>query len=141
MKFILRSSKFFLFIVVSGLLGGCFSFFAKPTVTENGLEVKLEGCTAKARSVICRFSLMSMEFDKTVRFRSNTSFDDLGNQYSATKLSLANKTGNDITHKLIAEVKTEATIQFDNISTRASKFSQLQLHFGEDMVQFRDVSF
>jgi len=131
------------------------------TVTEEGVTVGLRGCRAEGRSVFCHLLFTSGEFDRVIDWCGNSgyyhcggdnnssSFDNLGNQYRPAKLSIANKTGDGrVVQKIIADVTVEAMIQYDNISTRATSFSVLQLFFSTDdgnqirvKMQFRDISF
>ena len=100
--------------------------------------------------------MTSVEFDRRVLFRGNywtggqasEVFDNLGNQYFPTELSIANnqEPGDEILrHDLIADVTTRATIKFENFSTRATNVSLLKLVFKIDDntldIEFRDISF
>ena len=106
--------------------------------------------------------LTNNEFDRTIGFCGNLSgcsegrstlFDDRGNQYFSTKISIGNKTAEGTSYlkqRLVADITTEATITFENISTRASKISLLELGFdvglrevkgSEHRVSFRNITF
>ena len=134
------------------------------TVTEEGVTIGLRGCKAEARTVFCHLFFTSNEFDRTIVWCGNSnnmhcggsnntiSFDTLGNEYWSNRITLANKTNdrNDgrLFQTLIADVTVEATIQFDNISTRTIGFSRLGIFFkvtgnteNSIKIQFRDISF
>ena len=77
-------------------------------------------------------------------------FDNLGNQYFPTELSIANNQNTKPVYEvlksdLIADVTTRATIKFENFSTRATNVSLLKLVFEIDDnildIGFRDISF
>jgi predicted extracellular nuclease len=75
-----------------------------------------------------------------------TSFDNNGNQYFPSRVTISNSEGQDSLEKpLIAGTVTEATIVFDNLSTLAINFSQLDLGFVVDSerlrVKFNNVDF
>lgn len=116
-----------------------------------GLSVGLRGCVSLDRSVTCHLLLTSNEFDRSIRFwgsfnSETTVFDNLDNEYRLLKVTIANSEGNSTVDKFfVADVTTEATIVFDNLSTRADNFSLLVLGFTVDNtihnVKFRDVAF
>lgn len=128
------------------------------TVTKEGITVGLRGCVAESRTVTCHLLLTSNEFDRFITFCGNRqffchsqqspAFDNFGNQYFPTTVAIANIEATS-THledqKLVADVTTEATIRFDNLSTRATSFSLLELGFSVNneslKIQFRDISF
>ncbi len=127
---------------------------AVETQEAGGLSVGLRGCVSLDRSVTCHLLLTSNEFDRRINFCGrgadgcgvSTAFDELGNQYSPIKVSLANtEDGRELDKQLIADVTIEATIVFDNLSTLANEFSLLDLgiHDGANAhrVKFRDVAF
>ncbi|MEE9338980.1 MAG: hypothetical protein V3U87_12955 [Methylococcaceae bacterium] len=126
---------------------------AIETLNAGGLSVGLRGCVSKDRSVTCHLLLTSNEFDREISFRRNgsagesTAFDNKGNEYLATKLSIANAEGSSfwLDQALVADLPTNATIKFENLSTLAVNFSQLSLLFildGEShFVKFQEVDF
>ena len=128
---------------------------AIETLDAGGLGVGLRGCVSKDRSITCHLSLTSNEFDRDIRFcgdtfsrcdSRSTSFDSFGNQYIPTKVTITNSESSSFLVKtLVADVPTEATILFDNISTRAVDFSLLDLTFKVDSVyhtvKFRNIAF
>ncbi len=126
---------------------------AIETHNAGGLSVGLRGCVSKDRSVTCHLLLTSTEFDREIKFwRSSstgksTAFDNKGNEYTAAKLSIANAEGSSfwLEQALVADLPTNATIKFDNLSTLAVNFSQLNLLFRIDneghFIKFQDVDF
>ena len=127
-----------------------------------GLNVALQGCSIQEQSITCRLLLTNNEFDRTIGFCGNhsgcsegksTAFDDLGNQYFPSKLSIGNNSVEGTSYlqqRLVADITTEATITFNNISTRASELSLLELGFdvglsdvsgSEHRVSFRNTQF
>ena len=77
----------------------------------------------------------------------STAFDNFNNSYVASKVTLANESSTDTIHDflLVADIPTEATVEFSNISTRAANFSLMVLGFKigstEFAVEFRKVDF
>ena len=128
---------------------------AIETQNAGGLSVGLRGCVSKNRSVTCYLLLTSNEFDRTIKMCGNgdfycrdtaTSFDNKGNQYFPNRVTISNSKGQDSLEKsLIADTVTEATIVFDNLSTLAINFSQIDLGFVVDSkrlrVKFNNVDF
>lgn len=133
---------------------------AIETLDAGGLSVGLRGCISKNRSVTCHLSLTSTEFDRTIKFcgknvfciynketklyDGSTVFDNLNNQYYPSKITIANFEDTPaLTQKLVANVPTEATIIFDNLSTSAINFTLLDLGFEVNKethrVTFRNV--
>jgi hypothetical protein len=127
------------------------------TVTKDGITFGVRGCVAESRTVTCHLLLTSNEFDRLITFCGNRdcccysqqspAFDNFGNQYFPTTVAIANveAKSNHLNHKLVADVTTEATIRFNNLSTRGTSFSLLYLGFGVNneslKIQFRDISF
>ena len=120
-----------------------------------GVNVGLRGCLSLNRTITCHLLLTSNEFDRTITLcaqgrdfcvkNKSTLFDDLGNQYFATKVTIANNEDDRILEqRLIADIPTDATIVFENLSTRATSISVLDIKFyidGGQEVIFRDVAF
>jgi len=129
---------------------------AIETVTKEGMTFGIRGCVAESRSVTCHFLITSIEFDRTVEFCGNRTyfgpapsagFDNFGNQYSPTKITIGNIEGTSYIRgqKLVADVTTRATIRFENFSTQATSISLLDLNFAvgrtDLSIQFRDIPF
>ena len=134
------------------------------SITTEGVTVGLRGCNSENRVITCHLIITSNEFDGRISFctdsderpdRSHhcgnsgesTAFDNLNNSYIASKVTLANESSpvsiRDLL--LVADIPTEATVEFSNISTRATNFSLMVLGFeisGTDFtVEFRNVDF
>jgi hypothetical protein len=111
------------------------------------LSVGLRGCVSKNKSVTCHLLLTSNEFDRTIKmcgassyycYSKSTAFDNKGNQYFPSIITIANFEGvSQLEQKLVAGLTTEATIVFDNLSTLAVNFPQLDLGFVVDKKVYR----
>ena len=130
-------------------------------VTKEGVTVGLRGCNSKNRVITCHLTITSNEFDGRLNFCAtdarfgsecgnddeSTALDNLNNSYIASKVTLANEssTGLIIDTLLVADIPTDATVEFSNISTRASNFSLMVLGFEigstEFAVEFRNINF
>jgi len=130
-------------------------------ITAEGITVGLRGCISENRVITCHLTITSNEFDRTLNFCANTSsssscandnsstaFDNLNNSYTASKVTLANESSVRIVEKvlLVADIPTEATIEFSNLSTRATALSLMILGFQASprayfSVEFRDIEF
>ena len=124
------------------------------TIEKDGFKVGLRGCSAESKIVTCHLLLTSVEFDRIIRFYNKSyssgsqAFDNSGNQYYSAKVTIANNENSEyVRQRLVADVITEATIRFENLSTRATSFSLLALLFytndGNERadIEFRDISF
>ncbi|KHD06594.1 hypothetical protein PN36_09355 [Candidatus Thiomargarita nelsonii] len=126
---------------------------AIETIEKEGLRVGLRGCVAaESRTVTCHLLLTSIEFDRTVKFYGNygeyssAAFDNFGNQYIPTKVTIGKGEGTSyLEQRVVADVATRTTIRFENLSTQATSLSLLELSFRVDdtpfSIKFRDIPF
>ena len=131
-------------------------------ITTEGITVGLRGCNSENRVITCHLIITSNEFDGEItfcadhfntaqcgNFGKSSAFDNLNNSYVASKVTLANESSVSAIEKilLVADIPTEATIEFSNISTRATNFSLmvLGLRIGTNndifTIEFRNVNF
>lgn len=116
-------------------------------ITEEGLTIGLRGCNSDNRVVTCYLTVTSNEFDRNITFWENsTANNNLNNSYGSSKITLADESGGRIriTKTLVADIETEATIEFTNLSTRATQFSLMGLSFrgnNDFIAEFRNVDF
>ncbi|NOQ16796.1 MAG: hypothetical protein GQ581_07030 [Methyloprofundus sp.] len=110
------------------------SISATPLDTMEAENIKMQfmGCTRSGRNeVTCHLKLTSLGgFDRATyvyaNYSGNTSFlyDDLGNTYKSTEISVANLQATSAVHPtLIAGIPTLAKFKFTNISPNATSLS------------------
>ena len=131
------------------------------TVTVNNFTIGLRGCVSVNKTVTCHLLVTSNEFDGTFSFCAKSGcisggeetmvVDNLNNSYTGSKVTLANESNNSRVSNvlLVADIPTEATIEFSNISTKAKNLSLVILGFiviGNNdttfnKIEFRNVAF
>ncbi|MCI5209189.1 MAG: hypothetical protein D3910_10430 [Candidatus Electrothrix sp. ATG2] len=115
------------------------------TLATEGFTFELLECK-KAGSVTCYFMITSNEQDKKLdiqgSYRPSRIFDDLGNEYFATRAQLGNRSANQgVESLLIAGIPTKASVNFSKISSQAGTISLLELNCYKFKLQFRNVPF
>lgn len=111
-----------------------------PVVTENVDEwtFSLTGCTRIGKDVKCGYIVTSNYRDREFSLSAKSrAFDEYGYEYRTSSQQLANKTtSGNATMKtmLIDGVQTVGFIKFENISSRATKFTLLEFKVrGDDL--------
>ncbi len=113
-------------------------------------EFTLTGCERSGSTVTCGFIVKSSYRDRNFSIvggwnEGSQGYDEHGIQYEAKLAKLGNKqTSSLITRRVVANVPTTGSIVFQNISTRATKFSLLEFfvkgdELSENKIQFRNV--
>ncbi|NOQ15768.1 MAG: hypothetical protein GQ581_01780 [Methyloprofundus sp.] len=133
--------------------------------TANEITVAIQGCTNTNRVVTCNLLITNNEFDDEINFCADsgssfcgpnsrsTATDSFNNIYTASQVSIAGESSRARVSDfmLLADTPTAATIEFKNVSSRATSFPLLQLFFGkysgserginQVIIEFKDVAF
>lgn len=119
-----------------------------PIVKEFGdWKIILTSCAKKGSNILCGFIFESKFRDRQLYLDNNGNsylYDDTGEEYRSRGRTL---TGGRNPRRLIANIPTKGEVVFENISTKASKISLLELYItGDDIkgsdtkLQFRNVA-
>lgn len=125
---------------------------SKPIETKTVGEwtFSLTGCQRIGKDIQCGYTVTSNYRDRTFTMSYlSTAYDEYGYQYALSSHKLANKSvvgSNGIRTLLIDGVETSGFLRFDNVSSRANKFTLLVFSIGgEDLstnkLEFRNVEF
>jgi len=122
----------------------------RRTIKLNGVEFTLNKCIRENMDVSCHFTLRSDGQNKLVKFTQESKlYDDHANEYRLQSARIANtEQENMLNYRveklLIANISTQAVINFKNFSTNANKMSYLQFAMYVEQIykklQFRDIS-
>ncbi len=125
------------------------------TVFQHGFIFELQTCRlnpgrAAKRGLSCEFKITSEDEDRNIRLhgaarysdRPSRIFDTDGNEYSASRVNLANNNSHQysISGTLVSGIKTKASTQFDNFPSSVNQLSLVELKGNGLTVQFRDVT-
>ena len=130
--------NFLLMVIVVSLLSACASTGGKDSNKKSTAGVILEysSCKKIERDVQCELYVTADGRDTTIGISSGKSaaFDDKGNKYLPKKILIGNQeaTGNVWTPKftaILADTKTQVTMLFENVSTKATAIKQLDIDF------------
>lgn len=119
-----------------------------PRVVEtNFFKFDLKFCKLSGTSLNCSIAVTNQEVDREIGFGNRTTvFDDLGNEYSARKVSVGIKSGSSVYVQLINGVTTTVQFTFENFSPNASKITKFAVYATQKRgtsfnVEYRDISF
>jgi len=125
--------------------------FATPEPLEiNGFKFDLTSCKLQNKNVRCDINVISFDSDRMLTIINNWSsrssfYDNQGNQFNVTRLRLGNKemAGRNLSSKLISGITTKLSVVFENVSSRTTTVSLLDLDAQTNnrkfKVQFRNI--
>lgn len=113
-----------------------------PIIKEFGdWKVTLTACTRKGNKIVCSFIFESRFRDRKLYLDNNGNsylYDDTGEEYRSRGRNL---TGGRNPRRLIANIPTKGEVFFENISTKASKITLLELYISGDAIQDNKLQF
>jgi len=112
----------------------------KISEQSDGFIFTMLGCRKGNNDVTCEITITSLEKDQSISIYGYYNiypnlctklFDDLGNQYFTSNISLGNESRhtNMLSRSLIADIATKASFKFSNITKKASYIAALEINF------------